>query len=160
MHHPALDIRARYALAVVSRGIYGEEIAEEKEADVYFEAFDLGKACFEGGDPELPFLFRHEPFLARAWKDGFATGYENSVLTPLAENKFEPPSPHELFLSLQRARVYDLDGYRLSLDEHGVWVTNPYGVDCSVLPLSIEGCERILSLVANTRNRTHEWAFV
>lgn len=46
MNHLALDIRARYALAVVSRTIYGEDVGEEKEADVYFEAYEMGTQSF------------------------------------------------------------------------------------------------------------------
>ena len=45
----ALDVRSNFAMAVVTRFIYGDEIGEEKEADVYFEAFDLGLQSFAQG---------------------------------------------------------------------------------------------------------------
>lgn len=75
----ALEVRSHFAMAVVTRFIYGDEIGEEKEADVYFEAFELGLQSFELGDPTLPYLFRDVAFLTRAWKDGFATSYKNSL---------------------------------------------------------------------------------
>ncbi|PUE56421.1 hypothetical protein B9Z44_14325 [Limnohabitans curvus] len=70
----ALEVRSHFAMAVVTRFIYGDEVGEEKEADVYFEVFDLGLQSFALGDPTLPFLFRDVAFLVRVWKDGFAMG--------------------------------------------------------------------------------------
>ena len=155
----ALEVRSHFAMAVVTRFIYGNEIGEEKEADVYFEAFELDLQSFALGDPTLPFLFRDVAFLTRAWKDGFATGYENSILqsTQKVAEQMNAASLHSI---LMQKSVYDLDGFHLSADEHGVWVTNPYGVDCMLLPMTIGGCEQALALVAKTKDRKREWAFV
>ncbi len=160
MKATALDIRARYALALVSHTIHGHDIGEEREADVYFEALEMGKDSFKRGDPNLPFLFRDVPFLTRGWKDGFATGFQGSVA-------HEAPSPpalsmtaQSLFERLKTSRRCELDLYSLNVDENGIWVTNPYGVDCALLPMTPEGCAKVIRLIESTKNRIREWAHV
>lgn len=157
MSGAALEIRCRYALCRVALIIEGAANAEEMEAEVYFEAFDLGRLSFDAGDPNLPVLFREEPFLVRAWKDGFATGYESSVLAE-ASSTSPAMSPAQLLSLLRETDSTEIEGFYLSHDEHGIWMTNPYGVDCAVVPFSLEGCSRVLSVIERTKNRVREWA--
>ena len=42
------------------------------------------------------------------------------------------PQPGELLVSLEKGEAQEVCGYRLSPDEHGVWLTNPYGTDCAL----------------------------
>jgi hypothetical protein len=37
----------------------------------------------------LPFLFRDMPFLTRGWKDGFATGFQDSMDICFARQDFK-----------------------------------------------------------------------
>jgi len=60
---------------------------------------------------------------------------------------------------LMQKNVYGLDGFHLSADEHGVCVTNPYGVDCMLLPMTVGGGGQALALVAKTKDRKRDWAF-
>lgn len=159
MKTTALDIRARYALALVSHTIHGHDIGEEREADVYFEALEMGKDSFKRGDPNLPFLFRDVPFLTRGWKDGFATGFRGSTMQTPSSTTLNMTS-QSLFDRLTTSRSYELDLYSLNVDEHGIWVTNPYGVDCALLPMTLEGCAGVIALIEKTKNRIREWACV
>lgn len=154
----ALEVRSHFAMAVVTRFIYGDEIGQEKEADVYFEAFDLGLQSFALGNPTLPFLFRDVAFLTRGWKDGFASGYEKSKARIRVEAS--SAAPNDLMNALEQTGKFEIDGYSLNTDEHGVWVTNPYGVDCALLPMTDDGCRRILRLVELTKDRRREWASI
>lgn len=56
---------------------------------------------------------------------------------------------------VQNHRV-EIDQWSLSIDEHGVWLTNPYGVDCGLVDASVEGCD---SAIAQIAGDTHirEW---
>lgn len=157
MKTTALDIRARYALALVSHTIHGHDVGEEREADVYFEALEMGKESFKRGDPNLPFLFRDVPFLTRGWKDGFATGFQGSMLKAAYPSALGVTA-QSLFDNLRNTRRQELDLYHLNVDEHGIWVTNPYGVDCALLPMTLEGCNSVIALIDKTRNRIQEWA--
>ena len=157
MKTTALDIRARYALALVSHTIYGHDIGEEQEADVYFETVEMGKDSFNRGDPNLPFLFRSVPLLARAWKDGFSAGFKDLMLNASPPSSLDVTA-QSLFARLQNSQRYELDLYSLNVDEHGIWVTNPYGVDCALLPMTLEGCASVIALIQRTRDRIQEWA--
>ncbi len=159
MTNTALDIRARYALALVAHIIHGSDVGEEREAEVYFEAVEMGRDSFRQGDPTLPFLFRDVPFLTRGWKDGFSNGYENWVMSAPSQH-VEDVSPQTLFETLQYSRRHKLDLYLLSVDEYGIWVTNPYGVDCALMPMTLEGCVHVLSLIEKTKRRIREWAHI
>lgn len=155
----ALDIRCRYALCRVASIVEGTVAAEKKEAKVYLEAFDLGLLSSGEGDPNVPVLFRKEPFLTEAWKDGFDTGYQASVLavdpsTPLAT------SPGQLLSLLRATNKAEIEGFFLSLDEDGIWMTNPYGIDCALMPFSPEGCKEVLLTIERSKNRDHEWAIL
>ena len=43
MTNTVLDIRAHYALALVSHTIHDPDVGEEREADVYFGVLEMGK---------------------------------------------------------------------------------------------------------------------
>ena len=42
------------------------------------------------------------------------------------------PQPSELLAALERGEAQEVCGHRLSPDEHGVWITNAYGIDCGL----------------------------
>lgn len=81
----------------------------------------------------------------------------------IARSPDGPQMPQEwnaahLLASLNRNGRAEIDGYVLNLDEHGVWMTNPYGVDVGLFELSVLGCEQVLRAIVQTANREREWA--
>ena len=59
------------------------------------------------------------------------------------------PQPGELLASLEKGEPQEVCGHRLSPDEHGVWITNPYGVDCGLWQtLSLEKVKVFLTDLA------------
>lgn len=101
-------------------------------------------------------MFRDVPLLTRAWKDGFAA---NCAAT-LSIGQDESPLPYdadELLIKLEQDSRCELDGYHLSADSQGVWMTNPWGLDCGLFPLTANGCAKLLSFIENTRGQIKEW---
>lgn len=54
----------------------------------------------------------------------------------------------EVLEQLARTPV-NIDGYFLLQDEHGVWVTNPYGVDCALLSATPAVIEKFMDNLRN-----------
>jgi hypothetical protein len=50
-----------------------------------------------------------------------------------------------------------IDEWSLNLDEHGVWLTNPYGIDCGLVAATEAGCAAALQRIA-TDSHEREWA--
>jgi len=42
------------------------------------------------------------------------------------------PRPEDLLAALQKGESQEICQHRLTPDEHGVWVTNGYGLDCGL----------------------------
>lgn len=63
----------------------------------------------------------------------------------------------ELIGYLMEHRRVEIDQWSLNIDEHGVWLTNPYGVDCGLVEASAEGCGRALDQIAGDTH-IREWA--
>lgn len=42
------------------------------------------------------------------------------------------PLPAVLLAELSEGKTCRVSGHTLSPDEHGVWLTNPYGIDCGL----------------------------
>lgn len=63
----------------------------------------------------------------------------------------------ELLAALRSPQHVEIEGWSLNLDEHGVWLTNPYGIDCGLVPATADGCQTAL---ARIKGDTHEreWA--
>lgn len=122
----ALEIRARYALGKVYRrcNLAGDTalIGEARR-----DACDL--ACREleamDADGPCPTLFADEPELTDAWNRG-AQWAARKRHTYERENL---PGPEALYELLTRGQSCEVNGHSLCPDEHGVWITNPYGVD-------------------------------
>lgn len=51
----------------------------------------------------------------------------------------------EVLKHLMASEVIEIDGHTLIADEDGVWVTNPYGLDCALLPPETEAIAGFLS---------------
>lgn len=62
----------------------------------------------------------------------------------------------ELLVALLRTRRIQIEGWSLNLDEHGIWITNPYGIDCGLSRVTISSCEGFLNLLA-TDVHEREW---
>jgi len=59
------------------------------------------------------------------------------------------PQPAELLASLEKGEAQEVCGHNLSPDDHGVWITNPYGVDCGLWQtLSLEKVRAFLTDMA------------
>lgn len=58
-------------------------------------------------------------------------------------------TPSAEVLEQLACNAVDIDGYYLAKDDHGVWVTNPYGVDCALLPATPDHLEKFLVNIRN-----------
>jgi hypothetical protein len=63
-------------------------------------------------------------------------------------DKSEPPTAAQLYTLLQAGTSCTVNGHTLTLDEHGVWITNPYGNDGLWQELTIERIEKFLTDMA------------
>lgn len=63
----------------------------------------------------------------------------------------------ELLIHLQATGSADVDNWSLTLDEHGVWLTNPYGIDCGLVGATEIGCQQALTTIASDTHE-REWA--
>lgn len=49
-------------------------------------------------------------------------------------------------------------GWSVHIDEHGAWLTNPYGVDCKLIQqLTEQGAQWLLDFIEAGDKRSHEW---
>lgn len=62
------------------------------------------------------------------------------------------PSAETLFELLQRGQPCEVNNHSLSPDEHGVWITNPYGIDSLWQELTIERVENFLEQMAEGKD--------
>ncbi len=63
--------------------------------------------------------------------------------------KEDLPDPATLLALLIKGERCDVNGHCLIPDEHGVWITNPYGIDCGLWQeLSIQRVEAFLTDMA------------
>lgn len=59
------------------------------------------------------------------------------------------PHPVNLLAALKNKQSQEINGHRLSPDEHGIWLTDSYGVDCGLWQhVSIEALQRFLINIA------------
>lgn len=63
----------------------------------------------------------------------------------------------DLLAALQSSRRVEINGWPLHLDEHGVWLTNPYGIDCGFVPATAEGCQIALDAIKNDTHEREWW---
>ena len=69
------------------------------------------------------------------------------------EDMVDLPKDSELLEQRQAMGTVKIEDRSISLDGDQIWLTNPYGLDCSFQPSSIEGCEAVLRWIASD---THE----
>lgn len=50
----------------------------------------------------------------------------------------------------------EIDGWYISLDDDGIWITNPYGQDCGLYESSVADSQLILDRIANDAH-DQEW---
>ncbi|MDD5056515.1 MAG: hypothetical protein PHQ60_01980 [Sideroxydans sp.] len=73
----------------------------------------------------------------------------NDVLSALSGQPLTAMTGVDLFAYLQAHGHVDMKGWYVSLNEHGVWLTNPYGVDCGLFGATEDGCQRALKSIEN-----------
>lgn len=64
--------------------------------------------------------------------------------------------PEALLAELIEAGRVEVDQWRLTADEDGLWATNPYGVDVALWPFDLEGCRLALAAIA-ADDHDREW---
>jgi hypothetical protein len=58
------------------------------------------------------------------------------------------PTGAELLDKLRAGESQELDGHKLNYEvEHGIWVTNPYGIDCMLLEPTAEDCQSFVDAI-------------
>lgn len=125
-----LAIRAQLALAHVHvkcnlGGYYSLLDSALMEAELAaFRAADGAS-----GDVPCPMVFSDEPLLVGAWRRGVKLAADKRCCWLSREGLPDTQMVFDLLLRGQRCEV---NGHTLSPDEHGVWVTNPYGNDCGL----------------------------
>src|SRR5690606_19129268 len=63
-----LDIRCQWSIVVP--GIHDEDDRDECRNELILAAEELGRDDYARGREDVPLLFKGEPQLVRAWKDG------------------------------------------------------------------------------------------
>ena len=51
----------------------------------------------------------------------------------------------------------EIDGWYISLDDDGIWITNPYGQDCGLYENSTDDCQMILNRISED-SHNQEWS--
>jgi hypothetical protein len=137
----ALEIRVRYALGKVYRlcnlggdtALIGEALRDA--CDLAFrelEAIDADGPC--------PTLFADEPQLSDAWN----RGAQRAARKRYTYERDNLPGAEALYELLTRGQSCEVNGHSLSPDEHGVWITNPYGADGLWQDVTIERVQKFL----------------
>jgi hypothetical protein len=54
-------------------------------------------------------------------------------------------TPSNEVLEQLTCNAVDIEGYGLLEDDHGIWVTNPYGVDCALLSPTIDTIDKFMA---------------
>ena len=63
------------------------------------------------------------------------------------------PTPVALHAALVEGKGCRVNGHKLSPDEHGVWITNPYGIDCGLWQeLTVQRVEEFLIDMAQDKD--------
>jgi hypothetical protein len=125
-----LEIRAQFALAnVLERCNLGGDFALRGWA--FTEADELAYRVAEakGADVPCPVLFRDEPILVSAWHLGIQRAADKRCRWYTKDGH---PDAATLYGLLERGQRCQVNGHSLSPDEHGIWITNPYGNDCGL----------------------------
>jgi len=146
-----LEIRSQFALATVyarcSLGgeytLRGWALNEAREL-----AFRLSEV--EESDVPCPILFRDEELLVSAWEQGLQRAADKRYRWFSKDNLPEATMLRDLLARGQRCQV---NGHSLSPDEHGVWITNAYGIDCGLWQdLDLKTIEAFLVNMASDKN--------
>ena len=67
--------------------------------------------------------------------------------------------PNELLALMREHKWLQCEQWGISVDEHGAWLTNPYGVDCMLFQdMSEAGAQKILDYMDAGDKNPHEWA--
>ena len=67
--------------------------------------------------------------------------------------------PTELFKLMCTHGSLQCDQWGITVDEHGAWLTNPYGVDCMLFQdVNEESAKKILNYMHAGVNILDEWA--
>lgn len=158
----ALDIRAAFALAKIYEAFnLGEHHAMMGEALLAAERFPCSFTATEHDLTHCPILFADEPRLAAAWQEGaeltrawlvdVADELEQEEAAAAAEAaylehlKTKPmPTGAELLAQLLAGKRVEVECHRLGLDEDGVWVVNPYGIDAAIFPATVKACDNFI----------------
>lgn len=157
-----LDIRAAFALAkVYQRFDLGPHATMMAEALLAAERYPCGFLTDEKDFVDCPLLFVDEPQLVTAWNKGVAA--QRAWLAEIVEEmeleeaetaakrdrldalKTKPmPTGADLLAKLLGGEHVEVEGHRLELDEHGIWVTNPYGLDSGIFAPTVRACDRFI----------------
>lgn len=57
-------------------------------------------------------------------------------------------SSDALYAHLTEFENAEIDGWYISLNDDGIWITNPYGQDCGLYKNSAEDCKMILNRIS------------
>lgn len=138
-----LEIRAQLALANIhQRCNLGDYFTL-----VGWALAEAGRAAYhaaerENADVPCPVLFLDEPMLVHAWNRGIQLAADKRYRWYSKENL---PNADTLYGLLSRGQRCEINGHSLSPDEHGVWITSPYGNDCGLWQdLKLERVEEFL----------------
>ncbi|RYF43919.1 MAG: hypothetical protein EOO38_18440 [Cytophagaceae bacterium] len=125
-----LEIRSQFALANVhKRCDLGKhfELLGWALNEAQLAAYHIANA--KDADVPCPTLFCDEPMLVDAWNRGIQTAADKRYHWHMRDSL---PDVETLYGLLLRGQRCEVNGHSLSPDEHGVWITNPYGNDCGL----------------------------
>lgn len=125
-----LEIRAQFAIAnVYGKCNLGGDFALRGWALTEADELAFRVAEAKNADVPCPILFNDEPMLVSAWDRGIQRAADRRYRWYTRDNL---PDVATLYGLLARGQRCQVSGHSLSPDEHGVWITNPYGNDCGL----------------------------
>lgn len=70
----------------------------------------------------------------------------------------EGVTPAQLLEAMRAHDRLSLGQWGIHVDEHGAWLTNPYGVDCTLVQVvDKDGASKLLDYIAAGDKIPHEW---
>ena len=160
-----LDIRAAFALAkICERFDLGPHVEMMGEALQTAERYPCRFSTTEDEFTHCPVLVADEPLLLAAWNEGveIQRAWLAELPTIMAELQQEEaelaaeaaclenlrtksmPTGSELLSKLYAGEQVKVESHKLGLDEDGIWVVNPYGVDAAMLSPTVEACDNFI----------------
>lgn len=161
----ALDIRTSFALAkIYQRFDLGQHETMMNEALQAAVRYPVSFSMSEEDLVNCPVLFVDEPQLAVAWQEGveIQRAWLLDLPNVIAEMELEEvegaaevayleylktnpmPTGAELLAALLAGERVEVECHRLGLDEDGIWVVNPYGIDAAIVSPTVEACDNFI----------------